>query len=385
MQIQPAAGGRAGAPGDLPDFIRIPFDAEVICEGSVTGTAPALRAVDEAGVRFSAQSLTPALCGDEPEVMVRLLGRRPEGALELAATAAPEPARVIFSQTRTRVNITVDGTLFAEYRYDTSDPLLPRPYFHPIYGAGGVLATQDGEVPGTREKHFHHTGLVLAHQNFTDGNNWQIGPNFSRMRHVGFDLMESGPVFGRFAQRLEWLSAGAERVVFSESRVVTAPAGRAARRSLDVESRITCGEKAGVWNATPYQLLALRVPDAVVVDRGGRILNSVGAESQKTAGAPAEWLNYSGPAGSGFGVMLMNHPSNPVHPTPWLNFENETVGAAPSYHQAMHWEPGQSRTFRFRVLFHPGTLDEETLRAEYAVYARPLVSMVTPIAVRRHS
>ncbi len=100
----------------------------------------------------------------------------------------PQGPRVVVSQSRENVEVWVEGERFAHYRYNTADPELPRPYFHPIAGPCGVPVSQDGEFPGTRKGHIWHTGLVIAHQKFTDGNNWQTGsPQFSRMRHQGFE------------------------------------------------------------------------------------------------------------------------------------------------------------------------------------------------------
>jgi hypothetical protein len=292
-----------------------------------------------------------------------------QAAVQAQGDRASTPARVVFSQGPASVEITIDGHRFATYRYDTSDPELPRPYFHPIIGPTGVPITQDGEIPGTRQAHFHHTGLVIAHQNFTDGNNWQIGPRFSRMRHLAFDVMESGPVAGRFIQRLEWLSAAGDRVVFRETRTVAVPAREAVRRCLDVDTTLTCGDRPAVWNATPYHLLAIRVPDAMTVERGGVITNSEGRLNAETAGAPARWLDFSGPLNGLCGAAIFDHPENLRHPTPWLNFENETVGAAPTYKEPYAWKAGESRRFRYRVYFHAGDVRQGRTAEEYAAYA----------------
>jgi len=288
----------------------------------------------------------------------------------------PQPPGVIFSQTPDRVEITLAGAPFATYRYNTTDPELPRPYFHPIVGPTGVAITQDGEKPGTKEAHFHHTGLVLAHQNFTGGNNWQIGPTFSRMRHLAFDAMQSGPLQGRFIQRLEWPSAAGDRVVFRETRAVSVPAREASRRCLDVDTTITCGDQPATWNATPYHLLAIRVPDAMVVGKGGVITNSEGQKDAATAGAPARWLDFSGPLGGMAGVAIFDHPENLRHPTPWLNFENETVGAAPTYKEPYAWNPGEARRFRYRVYFHTGDVKAGRVAEEYAAYTAAVRSRI---------
>ncbi|MFN3650221.1 MAG: PmoA family protein [Armatimonadota bacterium] len=310
-------------------------------------------------------------------------GRLPLSVLIGGAPRQPGGApRVVFSQGTDDVELLIDGLLIARYRYNTADPDLPRPYFHPILGPTGVPITQDGEIPGKREAHFHHTGVVVAHQNFTDGNNWQIGPNHSRMRHLGFTVMQSGPLFGRFVQRLEWPSVQGDRVVFTEVRTVTVPAREPARRCLDVETVITCGERPAVWNATPYHLLALRVPDAMTVASGGVITNSEGKKNSETAGARAKWLDFSGNLNGACGAAIFDHPENLRHPIPWLNFENETVGAAPTYHEPYAWQPEESRRFRYRVYFHAGDVQSGRVAEEYAAWtAAPSVRVGPPARI----
>lgn len=333
------------------------------------GSAPEVAAqVVEGGVVLS----LPSRLKGEAEGTVLLVAGEPADPTE----APRGRGQVLFSQGPDAVEITIDEAPFATYRYNTADPELPRPYFHPILGPSGVSITQEGEVPGRKVQHFHHTGLVLAHQNFTDGNNWQIGPNFSRMRHLAFDVMQSGPVLGRFVQRLEWPSAKGDRVVFREARTVTVPRRQASRRVLDVDTTITCGEQPAVWKPTPYHLFAIRVPDAMVVASGGAITNSEGQTNQATAGALAKWLDFSGPLKDTCGVAIFNHPQNPRHPTAWLNFENETVGAAPAYREAMVWEPGQSRRFRYRVYFHSGDVKGGSVAQEYEAYIAAPSSLI---------
>jgi hypothetical protein len=55
------------------------------------------------------------------------------------------------------------------------------------------IRTPMGEFPGQMVKRYHHTGIVIAHQNFTDGNNWQMDPGISsRMEHQEFRTIDSG-------------------------------------------------------------------------------------------------------------------------------------------------------------------------------------------------
>lgn len=191
--------------------------------------------------------------------------------------------------------------------------------------------------------------------------------------------MESGPVAGRFVERLEWLSVKGDRAVFHEVRTVTVPARRTARLVLDVDTTITCGDAPATWNATPYHLLAIRVPDEMLVGRGGAILNSEGKRDRDVDDQPARWLDYSGPLhGKTAGVALFDHPGNLRHPTRWLNFENQTIGAAPTHHEAYAWQPGKSLRFRYRVLVHGGDAKHAAVEQECQAYAADVKARVGP-------
>jgi hypothetical protein len=169
-------------------------------------------------------------------------------------------------------------------------------------------------------------------------------------------------------------------VVFREARTVTVPAREPRRRWLDVDTTLTCGDQPAVWNATPYHLLAIRVPDAMGVERGGVITNSEGQRNEATRGARAKWLDFTGPLGGTCGVAIFDHPGNFRHPAPWLNFENETIGAAPTYHEPYAWQPGESRRFRYRVYFHAGDVQAGQVADEYAAYtATPQARVGAPV------
>ena len=78
---------------------------------------------------------------------------------------------------------------------------------------------------------------------------------------------------------------------------------------------------AATFDPTGFGLMSARMAKTIGVhDGGGRILNSEGQVNEKEAFCkPARWCDYSGRLTSdadGFaGILLMNHPRNPNHPT----------------------------------------------------------------------
>jgi hypothetical protein len=329
----------------------------------------------------------------EPSIVPRqrrgtlLLGAtRGPGRIDLFVRAGPAPAPqdkqkdaegVRIRETPDALEIRSDGQLFVTYRFNTKDPQVPRPYFHPLAGPAGQTITQMGEVPDKRVKHFHHTALWVAHQNFAARgqpacDNWQIGrPNSSRIEHVRFDSVQGGPMAGRFAERLRWLNVKGDRTLLEETRTVTVPRLPAARRAIDLDIRLRATDLPVTFNRTPYHLLAVRVLDALLPGKGGVITNSAGTQNPAD-GVAANWIDISGRLGeASLGVALFNHPDNFRHPTPCLQFARQTIGLSPTHREAYTLEAGRELRLRYRVLVHAGNVKDGGVAGQYEAYARP--------------
>jgi hypothetical protein len=300
--------------------------------------------------------------------------------VSLGAADAPadkKPADELhIKETADALEITVAGKPFVTYRYNTKDPEVPRPYFHPVVGPSGKTITQMGEVPGKKEKHFHHTALWIAHQNFTAKgeptcDNWQIGKTRSRMEHVKFDKVESGPLAARFIEHLRWLNVKGDKTLLAETRTVTIPKRPAANRVLDIEIVLTAQDLPVTLNKTPYHILAARVLDAMLPAKGGAITNSEGKKNPGD-GAPAKWIDISGKLdGEEQGIALFNHPANLRQPTPCLQFAGQTIGLSPTHKEPYTIEPGKQLRLRYRVLIHAGDVTDGKVAEEYAAYEKP--------------
>jgi len=308
-----------------------------------------------------------------------LLGATGAGQVDLfvlAQAAGQAKDAVAIKETADLLEIDVQGKRFADYRWNTKGPELRRPLFHPLMSPGGVPFTQLGEVPDKKEKHFHHTALWIAHQNWTakglpNLDNWQMNKNCTKIEHGKFDVFESGPLAGRFVEKLSWQDPKNEKVLVAETRTVTIPSRPAASRALDIDLTLAAQDLPITFNRTPYHLIAVRVLDAMLPAKGGLILNSEGQKNPPD-GAAAKWIDISGKLeNEALGVALFNHPDNPRHPTPCLNFSGQTIGLSPTHKEPLTVEAGKEVRFRFRVLVHAGSAEEGKVAAEYEAYAKP--------------
>jgi hypothetical protein len=115
--------------------------------------------------------------------------------------------------------------------------------------------------------------------------------------------------------------------------------------------------------------------------RTGRMVNSNGQEGEPQCwGKRANWVDVSGEIeGENVGVAIFDHPTNPGHPTYWhvrgygllaANiFGVRAFERNPALNGSRTLEPGDTMTFRYRVLVHPGDYKNANVAALYAKYA----------------
>lgn len=119
----------------------------------------------------------------------------------------------------------------------------------------------------------------------------------------------------------------------------------------------------GLFVRMPY-----RTQGSVVTSAGHR--DAASAEAQ-----PARWVAIAMPipdrraADPVAGLALMDHPSNPGHPTPWR--VDGQLGIAPSRCIAGAWRLSAATpsTSRYRVLIHAGATDVGAVEASWARFA----------------
>jgi hypothetical protein len=112
-----------------------------------------------------------------------------------------------------------------------------------------------------------------------------------------------------------------------------------------------------------------------------RILREGGEAKQRVAGRTGRWLDVSGRVGPGgdddpeAGIALLDHPSNPRHPSPWYGSTfnpiygdepwSNFVNAAFLFHEPMPLEQGETLTMQYRVVVHDGTWDADRTEAAW--------------------
>jgi hypothetical protein len=314
-------------------------------------------------------------------------------AIFLIAAALPLCAQVkVAQQGNQKITVEIDGKPYTEFFIG---PETHKPYLAPLRTASGVVVTRafpmDDKVPGEAHDHPHHRGLWFTHG---DVNGYDFWGNEESQKGAGkgkgdvvlkkVNKVTSGKT-GTIDATFEWKAGG--KVLLVETRKMTFYPDPQLRTidfdiTLSPEEKVTFGDtKEGMFAIRLAAPLEETQPRNIAEPkRNGRLLNAQNKAGEKNVwGKRSEWADYAGQIdGKAVGVAILDHPSNPRHPTYWHarayglfatnifgvhDFENDK-----NRDGSLTIQPGQPLRFRFRVVVHPG-LNAVRLSELFQAYA----------------
>jgi len=291
----------------------------------------------------------------------------------------PSP-RVHLLATNDVVRVELDGQRFTEYHFKD----VSRPFLYPLLGPGGVPLTRRWpmeEFPGEEHDHPHHRSFWYSHGDVNGQDLWSEVAGAGRTVHQQFLTQSSGADKGVLSTRNEWRAKDG-RVLGHDERTYTFYAAKGNQRIIDFAVKIFATDQELVLGDTKEGTLALRVAESMRVTQpknqpgAGRLVNSRGQVNGDVWGQRAEWADYSGPVdGTTYGIAIMDHPSNPRHPTWWHARDYGLFAANPFGLHDFEKQPkgagdfkvpaGGSVTFRYRVVLHLGNAETAQMAAQY--------------------
>ena len=282
-----------------------------------------------------------------------------------------------------------DKTVFRYNRAPVSNPNHPKiparaAYIHPAFTPKGALITGDFSAA-----HPHHRGFFLAYTKTTVGGAhpdfWNIQNGTGLIHFEGLDAATAGPVTARIVTRHRWEAKGPGAVL---------------RETWDVEAYDVPGAPYWMFDLTstqqavgaplelpPYRYggMAYRGPDPFL--KGPLdVLTSEGLDRVKGDQKPARWVDLTGPVADGSseygGALVMDHPSNPHHPTP-ARIHPTTLpffAFTPSHDAALTIRADAPTVFRYRVVIHDGRPDAALDARLWRDFASPPKARLEPAA-----
>jgi len=305
-------------------------------------------------------------------------------------TALPAAAQVTLTQTPEQIAVEIDGKPFTVVHIAGKD--LNRPYLHPIRTATGKIVNRSfpaGQLPGETTDHPHHAGLFYGHGDVNGFNYWAIqnvptkaDATMGRIVLARVVSVTSGQQSGSVDVVFNWLKPDGAPLL-TETRKMTFHA-HPELRIIDFDFDFAAVDKDKVvFRDTKEGTFAMRMATALE-ERSptpGALRNAQGGVGEANVwGKRSAWVDYSGELDGGkAGVVMMDHPANPRHPTYWHSRGYGLHSINPfgvsdflndkTQNGSLALAPGEHVRFRYRVVVHQG-LTPARVQQLYDEYAR---------------
>ena len=324
-------------------------------------------------------------------------------AVFMLSAAWPAAAQVKIAQSAEQIAVEIDGKPFTVFYIGGKD--LNRPYLHPIRAASGKIVNRSfpaGQVAGETTDHPHHAGLFYGHGDVNGFNYWAIqnvptapskeDATMGRIVLKNVTSVKSGKESGTVDVVLNWLKPDG-KTLLTETRRMTFYS-HPELRIIDFDFDFAAVDKV-VFRDTKEGTFAMRMATALeepaakekpgAIPRTGKLINAQGGEREANVwGKRSEWVDYAGVLdGEKVGVVMMDHPGNPRHPTYWHSrgyglhsinpFGLHDFLNDPKQDGSLTVEPGKHVRFRYRVVVHPG-LSAARIAELYKQYAQARTS-----------
>lgn len=315
----------------------------------------------------------------------------------LAAPLFAAPS-VKLTEMEDRLRVEINGELFTDYITRGEERYFP--LFYPVLGPGQVPMTRKYPlevIPGEDTDHPHHQSLWFAHSEVNGHSFWAVreygGKQPGKTVHRKFTKVESGESEGGFVSENDYVAADGS-IVMSDTRTVRflAPGDPSGPRLLDITIAFHASNGPVTFGDQKDAGMAIRVASDLQVEKrtgerdkmkagAGHLLNSEGIKDKETWGKRARWVDaYGEVGGKPVGVAIMDHPSNPRHPSYWHSRTYGLVTA--NVFGKRHFEgledksagqlvipAGETVTFRWRFAFHQGGPDSAKVEDLYKAFA----------------
>jgi hypothetical protein len=268
-----------------------------------------------------------------------------------------------------RASLCIDGVERVGYEFGEGGS---RPFLFPLVGPSGAVLTRLGHPNPIG--HEHHKSIWFGHQSVAGINFWEERPNTDvRIRNRGVRLYQDGHAWGGLVADLDWWALG--KAILRQELTIVLEHARFNGYAIDLQSRFESPDGNPVeLGRTNFGFLGVRVAKTMSEQFGGGRLTDAQESSGAAAifGKASRWADYSGPSAPGKveGICVMDHPSNPHHPTHWHVRGDGWIGASFNRESPHGVARDHRLSLRYRLLVHSGLAQPEVLNPAWEDFAR---------------
>ena len=328
-----------------------------------------------------------------------------------AVTVTTETPRiqVVAHQVAPRVDVTIDGKPFTSYMYPREEK---KPYLYPLRTAKGTVVTRGWPLeprPNERVDHPHHIGMWFNYGDVNGLDFWNNSnaipadraPRMGTVVHKRVIEAKSGGDRGELNVEMDWVDSKGTLLLKENTRFVFR--GDATSRTIDRITRLTAMKEPVVFGESKEGVLGIRVargleqpsnaPDVftdangqtsktkVVNNEGvtGSYVGSDGKTGDAVWGTRGPWTMLKGSVeGEVVTLAILDHPNNPGYPTYWhargyglyaANNLGQNAFDPKQPEMKRTIAPGESMTFRHRVMIVSGPVEPANINTEHKKFA----------------
>jgi hypothetical protein len=269
-----------------------------------------------------------------------------------------------------------DGLELTRYHFDTT---LRRPFLYPVNGPSGRSLTRMGH-PHDPISHSHHNSIWISYAN-VDGVSFWDDRAAGRIVHQRVEkFTDSDEAASAFVVNF-WTSSN--QVLLIERRLITVRRLPRDEWLLIIDLQLEPKSDSVTFGKTPFGLLGIRMAKTIGVhDGGGEIRNSEGGINETNVlWKRARWVDYSGPIKPGIteGITLMDHPSNPNHPSYFHVRDDGWMGTSLTYDAPRTVHKAHPLRVRYGLYVHRGSPKSAALDQSWRQFSDlPFSSVETP-------
>ena len=262
-----------------------------------------------------------------------------------------------------KIDVTIDDIFFTSYIFSIEEKY---PFFFPVNGpttGGSVTSMRNSEYP-------HHTSLFFTCDGVNGGNYWAEGLERGQIVSNGARIVEQGDRVV-IADECIWKRPGVDSPI-RDTRKITITVPSKDIRQLDFDITLEALIDVEVLKSN-HSLFCARVAVDICVNNGGVMVNAEGKKNDaETNGTPSGWMDYYGKRGNNIeGIAIMQHPSNPGYPVPWMTRDYGFISPTPMYwlpNESISFRKGEKITLRYRVLVHAGDHKTADIAGQFEKY-----------------
>jgi len=263
-----------------------------------------------------------------------------------------------------QVSFQRDGAEIARYWFN---PARKRPFVFPVIGPAGRSLTRMGH-PHEPETHSHHNSVWIAHASVNGINFWADRDGTGRIIHQRIERFDDSGEQASILTVNAW-TANTGKVVVRERRLTTVRLLAAGEWMLLIDMQLEPDGEDVSFGKTPFGMIGVRMAKTIGVNDGGGIIRNSegGVDEPQIFWKPARWVDYSGPIATGVseGITLLDHPSNPNHPSVFHVRRDGWMGASFTQAGERILRSGESLRLRYALHVHSGIPAPESIEKRW--------------------